>query len=184
MTTPANAATGDRPAPDASRRVGRFTQFALLTVGIAAAYVLSAKIALALFPATKSLAMLWPSAGIALAALLVWRAPALPGVFIGCLIAHLTAAGPDEGAVASAGLTTLYTALAWVLLEVRAVRSRAPGDRRAGVRGAGCGNGRGDGRPARRRARVERRLGACRRAADRAERLATGVGILIVTLCA
>ncbi len=117
MTTPANAATGDRPAPDAPGRAGRFAQLAVLTVGIAAAYVLSAKVALALFPATKSLAMLWPSAGIALAALLVWRAPALPGVFIGCLIAHLTAAGPDEGAVASAGLTTVYTALAWVLLE-------------------------------------------------------------------
>ena len=107
MTTPANAATGDRPAPDAPGRAGRFAQLAVLTVGIAAAYVLSAKVALALFPATKSLAMLWPSAGIALAALLVWRAPALPGVFIGCLIAHLTAAGPDEGAVASAGHTTV-----------------------------------------------------------------------------
>lgn len=117
MATPANAAAGDRAATDASRRAGPIARLALLTAGIAAAYVLSAKVALALFPATKSLAMLWPSAGIALAALLVWRAPALPGVFIGCLIAHLTAAGPDEGAVASAGLTTVYTALAWVLLE-------------------------------------------------------------------
>jgi PAS domain S-box-containing protein len=87
-----------------------------LTLAIAAAYVLAAKGALLLFPATKELAMLWPSAGIALAALLVWGRRALAGVFVGCLIAHLTASEPDVGAVAAAGLSTLYAALAWLLL--------------------------------------------------------------------
>jgi PAS domain S-box-containing protein len=40
---------------------------------------------------------------------------ALPGVFIGCLVAHLTS-GDTTGAVASAGLTTLYVTVAWGLL--------------------------------------------------------------------
>ncbi len=117
MTTPADAAAGAPQGTGASRPAAPYVQFAVLTIGIAAAYVVSAQIALALFPATKSLAMLWPSAGIALAALLVWRARALPGVFIGCLIAHFATAGSDPGAVASAGLTTLYTSVAWLLLE-------------------------------------------------------------------
>ncbi|HSD42211.1 MAG TPA: PAS domain S-box protein [Burkholderiales bacterium] len=116
MSAPANAATEARPATTASGPAGQLGRIVVLTVGIAAAYVLSAKVALALFPATKSVAMLWPSAGIALAALLVWGIRALPGVFIGCLIAHVSAADDAGGAVASAGLTTVYTAAAWVLL--------------------------------------------------------------------
>jgi PAS domain S-box-containing protein len=115
MNLPVNAAAGAQPATAATARFGRLGELGLLTVGIAAAYVLSAKLALALFPATKSIAMLWPSAGIALAALLVWNVRALPGVFIGCLIAHLPS-GDATGAVASAGLTTLYVAVAWALL--------------------------------------------------------------------
>jgi PAS domain S-box-containing protein len=115
MNQPVNAAADARPATPAAARSGQLGQLALLTVGIAAAYVLSAMAALALFPATKSIAMLWPSAGIALAALLVWNVRALPGVFIGCLVAHLTS-GDTTGAVASAGLTTLYVTVAWGLL--------------------------------------------------------------------
>jgi PAS domain S-box-containing protein len=116
MSVPANAATEARPVTAAAGPLGQLGRVAVLTVGIAAAYVLSAKVALALFPATKSVAMLWPSAGIALAALLVWGVRALPGVFIGCLIAHITAADDATGAVASAGLTTIYTGAAWLLL--------------------------------------------------------------------
>jgi PAS domain S-box-containing protein len=116
MSVPANAATEARPVTAATGPLGQLGRVAVLTVGIAAAYVLSAKVALALFPATKSVAMLWPSAGIALAALLVWGVRALPGVFIGCLIAHITAADDATGAVASAGLTTIYTGAAWLLL--------------------------------------------------------------------
>jgi PAS domain S-box-containing protein len=116
MSAPADAAAEARPAAAAAGPAGQLGRVVVLTVGIAAAYVLSAKFALALFPATKSVAMLWPSAGIALAALLVWGVRALPGVFIGCLIAHVTAADDPTGAVASAGLTTVYTAAAWVLL--------------------------------------------------------------------
>jgi PAS domain S-box-containing protein len=116
MSAPANAATEARPVTAAAGPLGQLGRVAVLTVGVAAAYVLSAKVALALFPATKSVAMLWPSAGIALAALLVWGVRALPGVFIGCLIAHITAADDATGAVASAGLTTIYTGAAWLLL--------------------------------------------------------------------
>jgi PAS domain S-box-containing protein len=116
MSTPANAVTEARPASEASSLTGQIGRVAVLTVGIAAAYALSAKVAFVLFPATKSVAMLWPSAGIALAALLVWGVRALPGVFVGCLIAHFSAAEDASGAVSSAGLTTVYTAAAWLLL--------------------------------------------------------------------
>ncbi len=117
MTTQANAAPDARPAGEAPATWPRRLAYHVgLSVAIAAAYVLSAKAALFLFPATKELALLWPSAGIALAALLVWGARALAGVFIGCLIAHLTASGPAAGAVASAGLSTLYAMVAWLLL--------------------------------------------------------------------
>jgi len=117
MTTQANAASDARPAGEATATwTRRLTVHVGLSLAIAAAYVLSAKAALLLFPATKELAMLWPSAGIALAALLVWGTRALAGVFVGCLIAHLTASGPAAGAVASAGLSTLYAVVAWLLL--------------------------------------------------------------------
>src|SRR3990172_3292109 len=117
MTTQANAASEARPAAAATATwTRRLTVHVGLSLAIAAAYVLSAKAALFLFPATKELAMLWPSAGIALAAFLDRGTRALAGVFIGCLIAHLTASGPDAAAVASAGLSTLYAGVAWLLL--------------------------------------------------------------------
>ncbi len=117
MTTPANAATDARPATAAGAAwPQRLGQHVALSLAIAAAYVLSAKVALFLFPATKELAVLWPSAGIALAALLVWGTHALAGVFVGCLIAHLTASDATAGAVASAGLSTLYATIAWLAL--------------------------------------------------------------------
>jgi PAS domain S-box-containing protein len=116
MTSQANAASGARPTADAAAWSRRLAYYAGLTAAIAAAYVLSAKIALFVFPATTELAMLWPSAGIALAALLVWGAPALGGVFVGCLIAYLTADAAAARAVASAGLSTLYAMVAWLLL--------------------------------------------------------------------
>jgi PAS domain S-box-containing protein len=117
MTTQANAASEARPAAAATPTWRRWLAVnAGLTAAIAAAYVLTAKAALLLFPATKELAMLWPSAGIALAALLVWGTRALAGVFVGCLIAHFTASGPAATAVASAGVTTLYAVIAWLLL--------------------------------------------------------------------
>jgi PAS domain S-box-containing protein len=115
MTSEANAAAGAGPIA-AAPRSRRLAFHIGLTAGIAAAYVLSAKVALLLFPATKELAMLWPSAGIALAALLVWGSRALAGVFVGCLIAHLTASPATAAAVASAGLSTLYATAAWLLL--------------------------------------------------------------------
>jgi PAS domain S-box-containing protein len=121
MTTQANAAADVRPTAEAAATWSRrLAHHAALTLAIAAAYVLSAKVALFLFPATKELAMLWPSAGIALAALLVWGAPALAGVFIGCLIAYLTADATTARALASAGLSTLYAAIAWLLLAAAA----------------------------------------------------------------
>jgi PAS domain S-box-containing protein len=117
MTSQADAATAARPADGPAAPWSRRLAFHVgLTVGIAAAYVLSAKVALLLFPATKEVAMLWPSAGIALAALLVWGLRALAGVFVGCLIAHVTASPATAAAVASAGLSTLYATAAWLLL--------------------------------------------------------------------
>jgi PAS domain S-box-containing protein len=117
MTSQANAATAARPtAAPAAPWSRRLAFHAGLTAAIAAAYVLSAKVALLLFPATKELALLWPSAGIALAALLVWGWRALAGVFVGCLIAHVTASPAAAAAVASAGMSTLYAVVAWLLL--------------------------------------------------------------------
>lgn len=74
------AAAGARPS---------MARTAAVSVAVGVAYVAASASAMALFPYSEDVAVLWPSAGIALAAVLIWGPRLLPAVFVGSLCAEL-----------------------------------------------------------------------------------------------
>lgn len=57
---------------------------------LAAAYFVGGKLGLSIPYVSSSITLFWPSSGIALAALLVWRLSCWPGIFLGALAINLT----------------------------------------------------------------------------------------------
>jgi PAS domain S-box-containing protein len=97
------SAVGARP-----RRWAAFVLQARTALVVAAIYYLSARIGFALTPAGSGMAMIWPPAGVAVAAFLLtptrrWLAVAL-GVFAANLAANLAVAQPVALALAYAGV--------------------------------------------------------------------------------
>jgi len=66
----------------------------LLNLGLAAVYVLAVRVALALDPVAGFAMLVWPPAGISLAAVLLLGNRLLPGVFLGVCTAALVAGAP------------------------------------------------------------------------------------------
>src|SRR5829696_418306 len=65
-----------------------------LNLGLAALYVLAARLGLALDPVSGFATVVWPPTGISLAAILLLGNRVAPGVFLGALIANLLAGAP------------------------------------------------------------------------------------------
>ena len=66
----------------------------LRNLGLAAVYVLAVRVALALDPVAGFAMLVWPPAGISLAAVLLLGNRLLPGVFLGVCTAALLAGAP------------------------------------------------------------------------------------------
>src|SRR5262245_28741819 len=87
------------------------------SAALAVAYWLIAMAAAALFPFAGGVAVMWPSTGIALAALVAWGPRVVLGVVAGAIAAGFSA-GLDAGAtLLSAALVTGECLLGWWLLE-------------------------------------------------------------------
>src|SRR4029079_4938967 len=83
------SATAGMTTPDRGR-VGRF---ALEQLAIAVAYVVLAKLGLALASIHPSTTPIWPPTGLAVAALLLTGVRGWPGIFVAALITNATTAG-------------------------------------------------------------------------------------------
>jgi PAS domain S-box-containing protein len=83
---------------------------------VALAYYVLAVGVLAVIPFDKHSALLWPSSGVALAALLILGPRMLPAVFVACAALGWSMEEPFGRVVAAAGLNTLYAAASWWLL--------------------------------------------------------------------
>ncbi len=85
-------------------------------VGLAALYVLMAKLTLMLFGSNLIVEFLWPASGIALAMVLIGGNKYLPAVFLGCLLGYLLIGEPPVFSVAIALCHTASIFLGtWVL---------------------------------------------------------------------
>src|SRR5271170_5886403 len=71
----------------------RYLNDALIIVGLAAAYFAAGELGLRLAAANATATAVWPGAGIALAALLIFGYRAWPGILLGSLLAAI--ATPD-----------------------------------------------------------------------------------------
>jgi len=71
-----------------------------LNLGLAALYLLAARLGLALDPVSGFATVVWPATGIALAAILLFGNRVAPGVFLGALSANLFAGAPLAVALA------------------------------------------------------------------------------------
>src|SRR5271154_5763847 len=78
--------------------VSRFRKDALVIVGLAVAYCAAGELGLRLAAANATATAVWPGAGIALAALLIFGWRVWPGILLGSLLAALTT--PDRFATA------------------------------------------------------------------------------------
>ncbi len=117
-------ASGGSGIPDAAVHdasgIAAVHQALAWTVLIAVAYYVSARGVLELIPFDKHSALLWPSSGIALAALLVLGPRMLPAVFVACGALGWSMGEPVERVVAAAAVNTLYGGVSWWLLARRA----------------------------------------------------------------
>jgi signal transduction histidine kinase/ActR/RegA family two-component response regulator len=104
-TPPAVLGPG-RPAPP---------RFAVL-LGVAAAYVAGGRLGLAVWPVHGLATLVWPPAGIALAAVLVGGRRLWPGIAVGALLVNLWAGAPPAVALGISAGNTLEALLAASLL--------------------------------------------------------------------
>ncbi len=88
----------------------------LVPVLVAIAYVVAAKLGLALAFQTKQVTALWPPTGIALAALLLWGYRVWPGIWAGAFVSNAFLAEPLWTAAAIATGNTLAPAFGCFLL--------------------------------------------------------------------
>jgi PAS domain S-box-containing protein len=87
------------------------------SAALAAAYWLVGMGAAALFPLAGGVAVMWPSTGIALAALVAWGPRVAPGVAVGALAVGFSAGLAPGPAIFAAALVTGQCLLGWWLLE-------------------------------------------------------------------
>src|SRR3989338_7042970 len=88
--------------------------------GLALAYALLAKIVLGFFSANGVVSIVWPSSGLALAALLLGGKKYWPGVFIGALVGNVMGGSPAGVSTALAvGSTLEVFACVWLLARIR-----------------------------------------------------------------
>jgi integral membrane sensor domain MASE1/anti-sigma regulatory factor (Ser/Thr protein kinase) len=87
------------------------------TLVLALLYFAAAKLGLALAFATPNVTAIWPPAGIALAALVLWGRRLWPGVLLGAFLANVTTDAPVYTAAGIAVGNTLEAALGSYLLE-------------------------------------------------------------------
>jgi len=93
------------------------------TLGIAAAYAITARLGLLLDPVGGFATVVWAPTGIALAAVLLLGYRVWPGVFLGALVANVLAGAPSLVAVGIAVGNTLEAVLGvWVLRRLRDFR--------------------------------------------------------------
>ena len=83
---------------------------------LAAAYWVAGMAALALFPLAGGVAVVWPSTGLALAALVAWGPRVAPGIAAGSLAVGLAAGLAPAAALLAAALATAQCVLGWWLL--------------------------------------------------------------------
>ena len=87
------------------RRPG--TALVLRVLSIAVAYFALAKLGLGLASLHPSVSPIWPAAGFAIAAVLLWGPQTLPAIFVGALAANATTAGSLVSSMAIASGNTL-----------------------------------------------------------------------------
>jgi two-component system, NarL family, sensor histidine kinase FusK len=88
----------------------------ILAVMVAVVYFAAAKFGLSMAFATKQVTAVWPPTGIALAALLLFGWRLWPGVFVGALVANLTASEATATALGIAIGNTAAALIGWYLL--------------------------------------------------------------------
>jgi diguanylate cyclase (GGDEF)-like protein len=106
----------------------RFYENAAINVVLAAVYFAAAKFGLRLAFVNASVTAVWPSTGIALAALLLLGYRVWPGIFIGAFLANLTTAGSFATSIGIAAGNTLEGVAGCYLVE-RFAGGRAAFDR-------------------------------------------------------
>jgi diguanylate cyclase (GGDEF)-like protein/PAS domain S-box-containing protein len=87
--------------------------------GVALAYAILAKVALSFFAANGVVSLVWPSSGLALAALMVGGKKYWPGVFVGALAGNLMAGSPIVVSILIASGNTLEALTCVFLLSLR-----------------------------------------------------------------
>lgn len=95
------------------------------TVGLAVVYLAAGKLGLALAFVNPSATAVWPPAGIAIAALLIWGSGVWPGILLGAFLVNLTTAGSVATSLGIAVGNTLEAVLGAYLV------NRFAGGRRA-----------------------------------------------------
>ena len=91
------------------------------SAALAAGYWIAGMAAFALFPLDGGIAAMWPSAGIALAALVAWGPRVAPGLVAGAVAVGFSVGLPPAAALGAAALATAELLLGWWLL-VRVAR--------------------------------------------------------------
>jgi integral membrane sensor domain MASE1 len=97
-------------------RTRSFATLALRTLGVAAAYYLSAKLGLLLAVVGDQVTPLWPPTGIVLACLLLHGPSCWPGITAGAFLANLALGPTVPAVVVIAAGNTLAPLVAWYLL--------------------------------------------------------------------
>ena len=109
---------GERPNSLNLLQVYRWSDFPRLA-GLALTYALLAKAVLSFFSANGVVSIVWPSSGLAVAALLIGGKKYWPGVFIGALAGNIMAGSPLGVSVSIAcGNTLEALAVVWLLARI------------------------------------------------------------------
>jgi PAS domain S-box-containing protein len=107
-------------------------RYLLILAGVTALYVVAGKMGLALAFVNASTSAVWPPAGIAVAALLLWGMSAWPAVSVGAFIVNVTTSGDVPSSLMIAAGNTIECVVA-VYLTNRFAGGRAAFDRGLGI---------------------------------------------------
>src|SRR5712691_13197917 len=94
-----------------------YLQYALILLGVVAAYFAVAKLGLALASIHPSATPIWPPTGLALAAVLLWGPRVWPAIFVAAFFANATTAGSTLTSFAIAAGNTLEAIVNGYLIE-------------------------------------------------------------------